>query len=161
MLHCHFTLVYKSLQVARALQSCDQHVTAYPLFLRLICILVSLVVHGLLLLSIFDIYFRSPVEHGMSPHYPTHAPPPAKRLVLLVADGLRADAFYSVDGSGMTLAPYLRGFVETRGKCHALACVSGSENSLLTCVYRYSSVRVCVRISDLATSLYVFVLMIE
>jgi len=114
-------------------------------------VLVSLVVHGLLLLSIFDIYFRSPVEHGMSPQYPTHGPPPAKRLVLFVADGLRADAFYSVDGSGKTLAPYLRGIVETRGTCHALVCVSGSEDSLLTCVRRYSTVRECVFIPDLAT----------
>ena len=120
-------------------------------------VLVSLVVHSLLLLSIFDIYFRSPVEHGMSPQYPTHGPPPAKRLVLLVADGLRADAFYSIDGSGKTLAPYLRGVVETRGKC--LACVSGSTsgNSLLTWLHRYSTVRVSVCISDLATLLYVFV----
>ena len=35
----------------------------------------------------------------MSPQYPAHGPLPAKRLVLLVADGLRADAFYSVDRS--------------------------------------------------------------
>ena len=80
----------------------------------------------------------------MSPQYPTHRPPPAKKLVLFVADGLSAGAFYSVDRSGKTLAPYLRGVVETRGKCRALACVSGSENSLLTCVYRYSTVRVCL-----------------
>ena len=132
------------------LKSCDHHVTAYQLISMRI-VLVSLVVHGLLLLSIFDIYFRSPVEHGMSPQYPTHWTPPAKRLVLFVADGLRADAFYSVDGSGKTLAPYLRGVVETRGKCHALACVSGSESSLLTCVYRYSTVRLCVCIPDLAS----------
>ena len=79
----------------------------------------------------------------MSPQYPTHGPPPAKRLVLFVTGGLRADAFYSVDGSGKTLAPYLRGVVETRGKCHALACVSGSENSLLTCVLSYIAVRLC------------------
>lgn len=85
-------------------------------------VLVSLVVHGLLLVSIFDIYFRSPVEHGMFPQYPTYGPPPAKRLVLLVADGLRADAFYSLDNSGETLAPYLRGIVETRGKHHTLVC---------------------------------------
>ena len=38
-------------------------------------LLVSLVVHGLLLLSIFDIYFKSPVEHSMLPQYPTHGPP--------------------------------------------------------------------------------------
>ena len=63
----------------------------------------------------------------MLPQHPTHGPPPAKRLVLLVADGLRADTFYSVDSSGRTLAPYLRGVVEGRGKCHAPACVRLGE----------------------------------
>lgn len=101
-------------------------------------VLVSLAVHGLLLLSIFDIYFRSPVEHGMSPQYPTYGPPPAKRLVLLVADGLRADAFYSVDSSGRTLAPYLRSVVETRGKSHALVSIRVGETVLrISSTYGY------------------------
>ena len=86
-------------------------------------VLVSLVVHGLLFVSIFDIYFRSPVEHGMLPQYPTYGPPPAKRLVLFVADGLRADTFYSLDNSGETLAPYLRSIVETRGEEHTVMCI--------------------------------------
>ena len=86
-------------------------------------VLVSLVVHGLLFVSIFDIYFRSPVEHGMLPQYPTYGPPPAKRLVLFVADGLRADTFYSLDNSEETLAPYLRSIVETRGENHTFMCI--------------------------------------
>lgn len=46
-----------------------------------------------LLLSIFDIYFKSPVISGI-PDQRTDYEPPADRLVLLVADGLRADTFY-------------------------------------------------------------------
>ena len=34
--------------------------------------------------------------------------PPAKRLVLFVADGLRADKFFELDESGRSRAPYLR-----------------------------------------------------
>ena len=39
--------------------------------------------------------------------YKSKLNPPAKRLVLFVADGLRADKFFEVDG-GNTRAPYLR-----------------------------------------------------
>ena len=39
--------------------------------------------------------------------------PPAKRIVLFVADGLRADTVFSV---GKTYAPYLREIVDTRGR---------------------------------------------
>ncbi|PFX32592.1 GPI ethanolamine phosphate transferase 1 [Stylophora pistillata] len=39
---------------------------------------------------------------------------PAKRLVLFVADGLRADKFYELDEHGKTRAPYLRDLIETK-----------------------------------------------
>ena len=45
--------------------------------------------------------------HGMKP-YKSKLIPPAKRLVLFVADGLRADKFFEVDEEGNTCAPYLR-----------------------------------------------------
>ena len=78
-------------------------------------IFLSVVIHLILFFSIFDIYFRSPVEHGMVPQEASFRPPPAKRVALLVADGLRADTFFSVRKEGTTLAPYLRSIIENKG----------------------------------------------
>ena len=68
---------------------------------------LGILVHVVYLASIFDIYFTSPLVHGMTP-YKSKLNPPAKRLVLFVADGLRADKFFEVDEGGNTRAPYLR-----------------------------------------------------
>ncbi|XP_050397515.1 GPI ethanolamine phosphate transferase 1 [Patella vulgata] len=77
-------------------------------------IVTGLVVHVILFYSIFDVYFTSPLVHGMT-SYSSTLPPPAKRLVLFVADGLRADKFYELEKDGKTIAPYLRNIIETRG----------------------------------------------
>uniref|UniRef100_A0A1A9VDD4 GPI ethanolamine phosphate transferase 1 n=1 Tax=Glossina austeni TaxID=7395 RepID=A0A1A9VDD4_GLOAU len=52
------------------------------------------VFHVLLLGSIFVTYFRSPVIQGLKPQQPLPREAPAKRLVLIVADGLRAQSFF-------------------------------------------------------------------
>ncbi|KAK0324114.1 Glycosyl phosphatidyl inositol anchor synthesis [Friedmanniomyces endolithicus] len=52
---------------------------------------VAVVFHVVYLLSIFDVYFRSPIVSGMHAYGVDSAPAPAKRLVLYVGDGLRAD----------------------------------------------------------------------
>ncbi|KAM9200227.1 GPI ethanolamine phosphate transferase 1-like [Mergus octosetaceus] len=77
-------------------------------------ILAGLLVHFVFLVSIFDIYFSSPLVHGMTPQQ-TPLPPPAKRLVLFVADGLRADSLYELDGNNTSHAPYLRAILENNG----------------------------------------------
>ncbi|XP_056187304.1 GPI ethanolamine phosphate transferase 1 isoform X4 [Falco biarmicus] len=82
---------------------------AIPVF-----ILAGLLVHCVFLVSIFDIYFSSPLVHGMTPQR-TPLPPPAKRLVLFVADGLRADSLYELNSNGTPQAPYLRGILENNG----------------------------------------------
>lgn len=69
--------------------------------------LVGLIVHIVFFVSIFDIYFTSPLVHGMPPHA-TLLPPPASRLVLLVADGLRADSLFMPLQNGSSRTPYLR-----------------------------------------------------
>ncbi|XP_062425828.1 GPI ethanolamine phosphate transferase 1 isoform X2 [Rhea pennata] len=77
-------------------------------------ILAALLVHCVFLVSIFDIYFTSPLVHGMTPQQ-TPLPPPAKRLVLFVADGLRADSLYELNSNGTPRAPFLRSILENNG----------------------------------------------
>lgn len=68
---------------------------------------VGLTVHVVFFLSIFDIYFTSPLVHGMTPQA-TRLTPPASRLVLVVADGLRADSLFTLLPNGSSRAQYLR-----------------------------------------------------
>ncbi|KAM6282788.1 GPI ethanolamine phosphate transferase 1 isoform 3-T3 [Porphyrio hochstetteri] len=77
-------------------------------------VLAGLLVHCVFLVSIFDIYFSSPLVHGMTPQQ-TPLPPPAKRLVLFVADGLRADSLYELSSNNTSRAPYLRSILENKG----------------------------------------------
>ena len=74
---------------------------------------LGILVHVIYLASIFDIYFTSPLVQGMTP-YKSKLKPPAKRLVLFVADGLRADKFFELDERGKTRAPYLRDLLEKK-----------------------------------------------
>ncbi|XP_062841866.1 GPI ethanolamine phosphate transferase 1 isoform X2 [Trichomycterus rosablanca] len=76
--------------------------------------ILGLLVHVVFFISIFDIYFTSPLVHGMAPqHVPL--PPPAKRLVLFVADGLRADSIFKPYSNGTTRTPYLRSVIQEKG----------------------------------------------
>ncbi|TRY69909.1 hypothetical protein DNTS_015365 [Danionella cerebrum] len=76
--------------------------------------IVGLIVHIVFFLSIFDIYFTSPLVHGMTPQQ-VPLEPPAKRLVLFVADGLRADSLFKPDTNGTFRAPFLRSVIEEAG----------------------------------------------
>uniref|UniRef100_A0A1A9W9X4 GPI ethanolamine phosphate transferase 1 n=1 Tax=Glossina brevipalpis TaxID=37001 RepID=A0A1A9W9X4_9MUSC len=57
-------------------------------------VIYAVVFHILLLGSIFVIYFRSPVIQGLKPQPNLPLEAPARRLVLIVADGLRAQSFF-------------------------------------------------------------------
>ncbi len=68
-------------------------------------LLCALLVHFMFLASVFDIYFKSPVLDVTKSHRVDLEEPPARRLVLIVADGLRAEAFLRENVSN---APFLR-----------------------------------------------------
>ncbi|OAP60021.1 hypothetical protein AYL99_05023 [Fonsecaea erecta] len=88
---------------------------------------LAVVFHLVYIFSIFDIYFVSPIVHGMRPIAVGRDHAPSKRLVLFVGDGLRADkAFQSfpdpspsdpdnVDTTPRPLAPFLRSRVLEHG----------------------------------------------
>lgn len=92
---------------------------------------VAILFHLVYIWSIFDIYFVSPIVTGMTPfavNRSIHEEPPARRLVLFVGDGLRADkAFQSFPDPTPSnpdspkaldprpLAPFLRSCVLERG----------------------------------------------
>ncbi|ELU38715.1 GPI ethanolamine phosphate transferase 1 [Rhizoctonia solani AG-1 IA] len=87
---------------------------------------LGLIFHVAYIYSVFDCYFTSPVVHGMQQHrisWPRNAPKkaPAKRVVLIVGDGLRADLLFNVNpfpnipDSPLTVAPFLRSVASERG----------------------------------------------
>ncbi|KAE9590126.1 putative GPI ethanolamine phosphate transferase 1 [Lupinus albus] len=78
-------------------------------------VVLGVILHAVYMLSIFDIYFKTPIVHGVDLVTPRFTAP-AKRLVLLVADGLRADKFYEPDSEGNYRAPFLRSIIKTQGR---------------------------------------------
>ncbi|KAL4223574.1 hypothetical protein ACF0H5_017044 [Mactra antiquata] len=77
-------------------------------------IAAGLSIHLVFFFSIFEIYFSTPMVDGMRPHN-SPLTPPAKRLVFIVADGLRADKILELTPDGNTPAPFLRNIIKTKG----------------------------------------------
>ncbi|XP_039250742.2 GPI ethanolamine phosphate transferase 1-like [Styela clava] len=69
------------------------------------------IVHGVVLLSIFDIYYQSTVVENIRPLQWSIGNAAATRLVLFVADGLRADKFYELNEENTSRAPFLRDII--------------------------------------------------
>ncbi|GMR53657.1 hypothetical protein PMAYCL1PPCAC_23852, partial [Pristionchus mayeri] len=72
--------------------------------------ILGVLVHLILLYSIFDIYYTSPIIESLSAHGPTSNDPPAKRVFLISADGLRYDTIME----NKELAPFLHSLIDTR-----------------------------------------------
>ncbi|XP_050681266.1 GPI ethanolamine phosphate transferase 1 isoform X1 [Leptidea sinapis] len=72
--------------------------------------LIGVFIHVVFLISIFDIYFKSPIVKNIKPHTPNHDAL-ADRLVLFVVDGLRAESF--LNHSTMS---YLRSVGNSNGR---------------------------------------------
>jgi len=78
-------------------------------------VILCVVFHSIYMISIFDIYFRSPLVHGMTPQQPQKQAP-AKRLVLFVGDGLRAHTLFANQFNSKSHNPqFLRQIIETKG----------------------------------------------
>ncbi|XKL61166.1 hypothetical protein PGB90_008223 [Kerria lacca] len=75
----------------------------------------SFFVHIIFLISIFDIYFKSPLVPNVQPHI-NNIRGAAKRLILFVGDGLRADTFFEIYMKNKVITPYLRQIIEKRGR---------------------------------------------
>ncbi|KAG4304399.1 hypothetical protein PORY_002109 [Pneumocystis oryctolagi] len=75
--------------------------------------------HIIYLRSIFDIYFTSPLVHGMQ-QFKVENHAPAKRLFLIIGDGLRADKLFeshinTETNIHETFAPFLQSIALNRG----------------------------------------------
>ncbi|KAJ0043210.1 hypothetical protein Pint_19499 [Pistacia integerrima] len=102
-------------------------------------VVLGVILHAVYMLSIFDIYFKTPIVHGMDPVTPCFKAP-TKCLVLLVGtfskllytrcllvylrvlekfcttDGLRADKFFEPDSEGNFRAPFFRSVIQNQGR---------------------------------------------
>lgn len=78
-------------------------------------VLLGVFVHVIYLAAIFDVYFKSPIVQDLKP-LPVTTNAPAKRLVLFIADGLRADKFFQTSRDfPKSRAPFLRSIIEKKG----------------------------------------------
>lgn len=71
-------------------------------------LLFGFFLHFFLFYALFDIYFTSPIVHGV-PRHSNPLTPPAKRVVLFSSDGLRADKLFEISNNKSN-APFLRYF---------------------------------------------------
>lgn len=76
-------------------------------------VLFGVVVHLVLLYSIFDIYYTSPLVRGTHPHPITNSNGLANRIVIFSADGLRSDTFFQHPEK----SPFLHDIIRNRKGC--------------------------------------------
>ncbi|KAK6044345.1 hypothetical protein COOONC_18150 [Cooperia oncophora] len=82
---------------------------------RLAC--AGVLIHALLIYSIFDIYYTSPIVTNVPAHEITTRDAPAKRLVVFTADGLRFDTF----AKHREKSPFLHSLIRERKGSYAIS----------------------------------------
>ncbi|CAI2305360.1 unnamed protein product [Caenorhabditis sp. 36 PRJEB53466] len=80
-------------------------------------LLASIVLHLILIYSIFDVYYTSPLVHGIPPHSIASSDPPAKRIFIISADGLRYDTFNKYPD----MSPFLHSIMNDRKGIYGLS----------------------------------------
>ena len=80
-------------------------------FFYFLIIFIGIIFHLLYGYSMFDIFFKFPLNYGMTPHSSNLSEDelPSNRVVLLVLDGVRADTFFECISSGKS--PFLRNII--------------------------------------------------
>lgn len=76
-------------------------------------IFLCFIIHAVFLISIFDIYFQSPIVDGIN-SVKNSVEPSAKRIVLFVGDGVRIDKFFEINNDAST--SFLRNVIEEKGR---------------------------------------------
>ena len=78
-------------------------------------VFIGIIFHMLFGYSMFDIFFKFPLNYGMTPHSSnlTEGETPSDRVVLIVLDGVRADTFFECVSSGRS--HFLRNIVTKKG----------------------------------------------
>ncbi|VDO92054.1 unnamed protein product [Heligmosomoides polygyrus] len=82
---------------------------------RLAC--AGVLIHAVLIYSIFDIYYTSPIVTDVPAHEFTTKEAPAKRLVVFTADGLRLDSF----SRHAEKSPFLHSIIRERKGIYAIS----------------------------------------
>ncbi|CCD72995.1 GPI ethanolamine phosphate transferase 1 [Caenorhabditis elegans] len=80
-------------------------------------LIASITVHLVLIYSIFDVYYTSPLVHGIPPQFINSQEAPAKRIFIISADGLRYDTFNKYPDK----SPYLHSIMNERKGIYGLS----------------------------------------
>lgn len=80
-------------------------------------LIASITVHLILIYSIFDVYYTSPLIHGIAPQSINSQYFPAKRIFVISADGLRYDTFSKFPD----MSPYLHSIMNNRQGIYGLS----------------------------------------
>ena len=78
-------------------------------------VVFGVALHALLIYAMFDVHFLTPLVHDIEPTKADFAAP-ASRLVVIVADGLRADRLFEMEDDRTPRAPFLHGIAESHGR---------------------------------------------